>query len=38
MTQQQSLFEQSLQAFRDHGLAAAIGVWITFIAGLATGR
>ena len=36
MTQQQSLFEQILQAFRDHGLAAAIGVWFTFIAGLAT--
>ena len=36
MTQQPSLFEQILQAFRDHGLAAAIGVWFTFIAGLAT--
>ena len=36
MTQQSSLFEQILQAFRDHGLAAAIGVWFTFIAGLAT--
>ena len=36
MSQQTSLFEQILQAFRDHGLAAAIGVWFTFIAGLAT--
>ena len=36
MSQQPSLFEQTLQAFRDHGLAAAIGVWFTFIAGLAT--
>jgi len=36
MTQQNSLFEQVAQAFRDHGLAAAIGVWFTFIAGLAT--
>lgn len=36
MTQQSSLFEQTLQAFRDHGLTAAIGVWFTFIAGLAT--
>lgn len=31
-----SLIEQTLQAFRDHGLTAAIGVWFTFIAGLAT--
>ncbi|WP_210879999.1 hypothetical protein [Roseovarius autotrophicus] len=36
MTQQSSLFEQITQAFRDHGIAAAIGVWFTFIAGLAT--
>jgi hypothetical protein len=36
MSQQPSLFEQVAQAFRDHGLAAAIGVWVTFIAGLAT--
>ena len=36
MTQQPSLFEQIAQAFRDHGIAAAIGVWFTFIAGLAT--
>jgi len=33
MTQQSSLFEQVAQAFRDHGLTAAIGVWVTFIAG-----
>lgn len=36
MTQQPSLFGQVVQAFRDHGLTAAIGVWFTFIAGLAT--
>lgn len=36
MTQQPSLFEQIAQAFRDHGITAAIGVWFTFIAGLAT--
>ncbi|MBE0454117.1 MAG: hypothetical protein IBX58_10590 [Roseovarius sp.] len=36
MTQQSSLFEQITQAFRDHGVTAAIGVWFTFIAGLAT--
>jgi len=36
MTPQPSLFEQIAQAFRDHGLTAAIGVWFTFIAGLAT--
>ena len=35
MTQPTSLFEQVAQAFRDHGLAAAIGVWFTFVAGLA---
>ena len=36
MTRQPSLLEQIAQAFRDHGLTAAIGVWFTFIAGLAT--
>ena len=36
MTNRQSLIDQILQAFRDHGIAAAIGVWFTFIAGLAT--
>jgi len=36
MTNRQSLIEQILQAFRDHGFTAAIGVWFTFIAGLAT--
>ena len=36
MTQHASLLNQILQAFRDHGVAAAIGVWFTFIAGLAT--
>jgi hypothetical protein len=35
MIQQPSFYEQIAQAFRDHGLAAAIGVWFTFIAGLA---
>ena len=36
MSQHSSLTDQILQAFRDHGIAAAIGVWFTFIAGLAT--
>ncbi|MCC6006492.1 MAG: hypothetical protein JJU40_02305 [Rhodobacteraceae bacterium] len=36
MSGQPSLFEQIAQAFRDHGLTAALGVWFTFIAGLAT--
>ena len=36
MSQQPSLLEQIAQALRDHGIAAAIGVWFTFIAGLAT--
>ncbi|WP_296645170.1 MgtC/SapB family protein [Roseinatronobacter sp.] len=36
MSQQSSLIEQTVQAFRDHGLTTAIGVWFTFIAGLAT--
>lgn len=36
MSQHASLTDQILQAFRDHGIAAAIGVWFTFIAGLAT--
>ena len=36
MTRQPSLLEQIAQAFRDHGLTAAVGVWFTFIAGLAT--
>jgi hypothetical protein len=36
MSEPSSLIEQTLQAFRDHGLTAAIGVWFTFIAGLAT--
>ena len=36
MTNRQSLIEQILQAFRDHGFTASIGVWFTFIAGLAT--
>lgn len=35
MTQRPSLFEQLVQAFRDHGITAAIGVWLTFVAGLA---
>jgi hypothetical protein len=36
MTQQSSLFAQIAQAVQDHGITAAIGVWFTFIAGLAT--
>ena len=36
MSQQETVTDQILQAFRDHGLTAAIGVWFTFIAGLAT--
>ncbi|HDR29702.1 hypothetical protein [Rhodovulum sp.] len=36
MTNRHTLTEQILQIFRDHGLTAAIGVWFTFIAGLAT--
>lgn len=36
MSQHSSLTDQILQAFRDHGITAAIGVWFTFIAGLAT--
>lgn len=36
MNQHSSLTDQILQAFRDHGITAAIGVWFTFIAGLAT--
>ena len=36
MSQHFSLTDQILQAFRDHGIIAAIGVWFTFIAGLAT--
>ncbi len=31
-----SLPDQIVQAFRDHGDSAAIGVWFTFIASLAT--
>ncbi len=36
MSDRTGLFEQLAQAFREHGLTAAIGVWFTFIAGLAT--
>lgn len=36
MSNRDSVTDQIIQAFRDHGVAAAIGVWITFIAGLAT--
>ena len=36
MNQHSSLTVQILQAFRNHGLTAAIGVWFTLIAGLAT--
>lgn len=36
MTDRTSLIEEITRALRDHGVAAAIGVWFTFIAGLAT--
>ncbi|WP_296761769.1 hypothetical protein [Sediminimonas sp.] len=36
MTQRTSFTEQIAAALREHGIAAAIGVWITFVAGLAT--
>jgi hypothetical protein len=36
MSQRETMTDQILQAFRDHGITAAIGVWFTFIAGLAT--
>lgn len=36
MSQQERVTDQILQAFSDHGITAAIGVWFTFIAGLAT--
>jgi hypothetical protein len=36
MSQRETMTDQILQAFRDHGIIAAIGVWFTFIAGLAT--
>ena len=35
MPDRESVTDQIIQAFRDHGLAAAIGVWFTFIGGLA---
>jgi len=36
MSSRETVTNQVTQAFRDHGLATAIGVWVTFIAGLAT--
>lgn len=36
MTERTSLIEEITRALRDHGVAAAIGVWFTFIAELAT--
>ena len=35
MPDRNSIYDQIIQAFRDHGVAAAIGVWFTFVAGLA---
>ena len=35
MSEDDSLSDHVAQAFRDHGVAAAIGVWFTFVAGLA---
>ena len=35
MPDRDSISEQIPQALREHGLAAAIGVWFTFVAGLA---
>ena len=35
MPDRDSISDQILNALRDHGLAAAIGVWFTFVAGLA---
>ncbi|WP_296761909.1 hypothetical protein [Sediminimonas sp.] len=36
MSDRASLIDQIAAALREHGIAAAIGVWITFVAGLAT--
>jgi uncharacterized protein YqgV (UPF0045/DUF77 family) len=36
MSNRHTVVEQIAQAFRDHGLTAAIGVWFTVIAGLAS--
>jgi len=36
MSNRDTFTDQVVQAFRDHGVATAIGVWFTFIAGLAT--
>jgi uncharacterized protein YqgV (UPF0045/DUF77 family) len=36
MSNRHTVVEQVAQALRDHGLAAAIGVWFTVIAGLAS--
>ena len=35
MSGRASILEQLVQALREHGITAAIGVWFTFIAGLA---
>ena len=35
MTNRSGILEQTLQALREHGLTAAIGVWFTCIAGIA---
>ncbi|MGI3212706.1 hypothetical protein ACROSR_16520 [Roseovarius tibetensis] len=35
MPERDSFTDQIMQALREHGLAAAIGVWFTFVAGLA---
>ncbi|MBC7165717.1 MAG: hypothetical protein H5U15_12105 [Roseovarius sp.] len=36
MSNRHTVVEQVAQALRDHGLTAAIGVWFTVIAGLAS--
>ena len=36
MTGRAGIYEQIVAALRDHGITAAIGVWFTFIAGIAT--
>lgn len=36
MSNRTGVIEQVVSALREHGITAAIGVWITFVAGLAT--
>jgi hypothetical protein len=35
MSEDDSLASHVAEAFREHGIAAAIGVWVTFVAGMA---